>query len=53
MITYISKEFGGRAGDKLITEDSGVQQLLERGDIVALWIADPVVAPLFRPATVV
>ncbi|XP_049526078.1 uncharacterized protein LOC125946606 [Dermacentor silvarum] len=34
MITHISKAFGGRASDKLITEDSGVLQLLDRGDIV-------------------
>lgn len=34
MITFISKSFGGRASDKMITEDSGVPQLLDRGDVV-------------------
>lgn len=34
MITFISRSFGGRASDKMITEDSGVLQLLDRGDVV-------------------
>lgn len=33
-VTFLSQSFGGRASDKVITEDCGILDLLEYGDIV-------------------
>lgn len=34
MISFISVGFGGRAGDKYVTENSGLLDLIEGGDVV-------------------
>ncbi|XP_077489493.1 uncharacterized protein LOC144100406 [Amblyomma americanum] len=34
VVTFLSKAYGGRASDKFITEECGVRDLLEYGDVV-------------------